>query len=247
MQSTPLISVDQVSKWYGPRQVLMDVAFGVQPGQCVVLCGPSGCGKSTLLRCINGLEEFQSGQILLDGVDVAANADRRSRMGALAGMVFQDFNLFPHLTALENIALGPTVLRKTPRREALQRADALLNRVALRSVGDRYPHELSGGQQQRVAIARALAMDPKVMLFDEPTSSLDPEMVKEVLDVMKDLARSGMTMVCVTHEMGFARNVADQVIFLTDGCLCERAAPCDFFSNPRTPEAVRFLECVLHA
>jgi ABC-type polar amino acid transport system ATPase subunit len=247
MQQAIAVVVDHVSKSFGLRRVLTDVAFGVGRGQCVVLCGPSGCGKSTLLRCINGLEEFQAGAILLEGVDVAANAHRRSRIGALAGMVFQDFNLFPHLTARDNIALGPVVLRRAPRSRALERADALLDRVALRAVGDRYPQELSGGQQQRVAIARALAMEPKVMLFDEPTSSLDPERVKEVLQVMRDLALSGMTMICATHEMGFARNVADRVIFLANGSIRETGAPCDFFSNPRTPEAIRFLECVLQA
>jgi len=237
----PLVRVDRICKRYGSRDVLSDVSMDVGRGECVVLCGPSGSGKSTLLRCVNGLDDWHGGEIVVAGVDIAANAHRRGQIGRLVGMVFQDFNLFPHLTALDNVALGPRVLLKEPRREAIEGARELLARVGLSEHADKFPHQLSGGQQQRVAIARALAMHPEVMLFDEPTSALDPEMIREVLDAMRALAASGMTMICVTHEMGFARNVADRVVFLTDGCVCETAAPCDFFVRPATPEAARFL------
>ncbi|MHB2168996.1 amino acid ABC transporter ATP-binding protein [Alsobacter sp. R-9] len=242
-----LVEVERVCKQYHHRPVLTDVTLDVHKGECVVLCGPSGSGKSTLLRCVNGLEDWHGGEIRVDGFDIAANAHRRGQIGRLVGMVFQDFNLFPHLTVLDNVSLGPRVLLKKGRQEAVDAARDLLSRVGITEQADKFPHELSGGQQQRVAIARSLAMQPQVMLFDEPTSALDPEMVKEVLDVMRDLAKSGMTMICVTHEMGFARNVADRVVFLTGGCVCETAKPCDFFSRPSTPEASRFLSTILHS
>ena len=245
MTGSALVRVAGVRKRYRSLEVLCGISFHVVRGECVVLCGPSGSGKSTLLRCINGLENWDDGEVSVDGVDIAANARRRGQIGQLVGMVFQDFNLFPHLTVLDNVALGPRVLLKEPRMKAMELGRELLGRVGLSDFTDKYPNELSGGQQQRVAIARALAMSPKVMLFDEPTSALDPEMVKEVLDVMRELAASGMTMICVTHEMGFARNVADRVIFLTDGCVCESGEPSDFFSRPATPQAARFLSHVL--
>jgi len=245
MSGSALVHVSNVCKRYRSQEVLTGVSFQVARGECVVLCGPSGSGKSTLLRCINGLEEWNSGEVTVDGVDIAANAHRRGHIGQLVGMVFQDFNLFPHLTVRDNVALGPRVLLKEPSTKAAAIGHELLDRVGLSGHTHKYPHELSGGQQQRVAIARALAMRPKVMLFDEPTSALDPEMVKEVLDVMRELAASGMTMICVTHEMGFARNVADRVVFLTDGCVCETGQPSDFFSCPTTPQAIKFLGHVL--
>lgn len=241
MTEQMLVRVDALSKKYRAREVLSNVTLGVARGECVVLCGASGSGKSTLLRCVNGLEDWHAGNVLVDDVDIGVNAHRRDRVGRLVGMVFQDFNLFPHLTVLDNVSLGPRILLKQARGEAADAARDLLARVGLADQTEKYPHELSGGQQQRVAIARALAMKPKVMLFDEPTSALDPEMVKEVLDVMRELASSGMTMICVTHEMGFAKNVADRIIFLTNGCVCETAKPCDFFSRPTTLEASRFL------
>ena len=245
MSARALVQVQRVSKRYGARDALTGISLEVAPGECVVLCGPSGSGKSTLLRCINGLEDWNEGEIVVGGFDIGANAHRRDRIGRLVGMVFQDFNLFPHLTAFDNVALGPRVLLKRGRQECADAARDLLARVGLKDHAAKYPHELSGGQQQRVAIARALAMNPSAMLFDEPTSALDPEMVKEVLDVMRALAASGMTMICVTHEMGFARNVADRVVFMTNGCVCETARPCDFFSRPATREALRFLNTFL--
>jgi ABC-type polar amino acid transport system ATPase subunit len=245
MSAQALVRIEHVSKRYHSREVLTDICVHVARGECVVLCGPSGSGKSTLLRCVNGLEDWHFGEVFVGDVDIAANARRRDRIGRLVGMVFQDFNLFPHLTVLDNVALGPRVLLKQSRVQAADGGRELLARVGLSAHAEKYPHELSGGQQQRVAIARALAMRPQVMLFDEPTSALDPEMVKEVLDVMRELAASGMTMICVTHEMGFARNVADRVIFLTNGCVCETSRPCDFFSRPVTPQAMQFLGHVL--
>ena len=240
-----LVRVDHVSKRYRARDVLHDINLSIAGGECIVLCGPSGSGKSTLLRCVNGLEDWHAGDIFIGDVDIAMNARRRDRIGRLVGMVFQDFNLFPHLSAVDNVALGPRVLLKESAREAQEGARELLARVGLHEHASKFPDQLSGGQQQRVAIARALAMRPQVMLFDEPTSSLDPEMVKEVLDVMRELAAAGMTMICVTHEMGFARNVANRVVFLADGCVCETGAPCDFFSRPATAQATRFLSHVL--
>jgi general L-amino acid transport system ATP-binding protein len=245
MPELALVRVIGVSKRYRARDVLSNVSFEVAAGECVVLCGPSGSGKSTLLRCVNGLEEWHEGEIFVSDLDIGARAHRRDQVGRLVGMVFQDFNLFPHLTAVDNVELGPRLLLKHGRAEARERALDLLARVGLSDHAAKYPNELSGGQQQRVAIARALAMTPQVMLFDEPTSALDPEMVKEVLDVMRGLAASGMTMICVTHEMGFARNVADRVVFLTDGCICETGRPHEFFGQPSTPQAAQFLRHVM--
>jgi ABC-type polar amino acid transport system ATPase subunit len=245
LEGKVLVQVEGLSKRYNAREVLSDITMNVRKGECVVLCGPSGSGKSTLLRCINGLEQWHSGEIVVDGLDIAANANRRDRIGRLVGMVFQDFNLFPHLSTLDNVALAPRVLLRRPRPEAVGLGRELLAKVGLAAHEEKYPHELSGGQQQRVAIARALAMNPQVMLFDEPTSSLDPEMVVEVLEVMRGLARSGMTMICVTHEMGFARNVSDRIVFLKDGCICETSRPDEFFTRPRTRDAATFIQHVL--
>ncbi len=239
-----MIRARGICKRYHTLPVLKDMTLDVHRGECVVLCGPSGSGKSTFLRCLNGLEEWDAGTIAIDGVDIGATARNRGRIGRLVGMVFQEFNLFPHMTALENIALGPRVLLRLPRAEARDRARHYLAQVGLAAFADRLPQTLSGGQQQRVAIARALAMQPRVTLFDEPTSALDPEMVKEVLDVMTELAASGMTMVCVTHEMGFASRVASRVAFMVEGCLCEMAPPAEFFGSPRSADAQRFLRHV---
>ncbi len=241
MVQQALVQVEEVTKRYHALEVLSNISLDVAQGECVVLCGPSGSGKSTLLRCMNGLEDWHIGAIRVGGLDIGANARKRAQVGRLVGMVFQDFNLFPHLTVLENITLGPRKLLARSRAEADDEARELLSRVGVLMHATKFPHELSGGQQQRVAIARALAMRPQVMLFDEPTSALDPEMVKEVLDVMRELAASGMTMICVTHEMGFARHVADRIVFLAGGCVCETGRPSEFFSCPATPQALQFL------
>jgi ABC-type polar amino acid transport system ATPase subunit len=234
-----------LNKWYGPTQVLHDVDISIREGERVVVCGPSGSGKSTLVRCFNGLEPYQSGRLLVRGKDMAlpksVDAVRHE-----VGMVFQSFNLFPHLTVLENCMLSPVWSQKRDAADAEATAMSLLDRVQLTAHSRKYPGQLSGGQQQRVAIARALCMNPKVMLFDEPTSALDPEMVSEVLDVMIGLADSGMTMVCVTHEMGFARAVADRVVFMADGRIAESAPPAEFFDNPQSDRARQFLGQILH-
>ncbi|WP_326533731.1 amino acid ABC transporter ATP-binding protein [Pseudorhodoferax sp.] len=236
-----MIQFDHVNKWYGAYQALTDVTETIAKGEVVVVCGPSGSGKSTLIRTVNRLEPIQSGRIQVNGQDIHARGidlnDFRSRIG----FVFQQFNLFPHLTVLQNCTLAPVQLRGLPRAQADERAKALLDRVGLAHKAGAYPADLSGGQQQRVAIARALAMQPPLMLFDEPTSALDPEMVGEVLLVMRDLAREGMTMVCVTHEMGFAREVADRVLFMDEGRVLERATPEEFFNRPQHPRAQQFL------
>jgi len=236
-----MIQFDKVNKWYGAYQALTDITETIAKGEVVVVCGPSGSGKSTLIRTVNRLEPIQSGTITVAGQDIHARGvdlnDFRSRIG----FVFQQFNLFPHLTVLQNCTLAPMQLRDLPRAQAEERALALLARVGLAHKAAAYPADLSGGQQQRVAIARALAMQPPLMLFDEPTSALDPEMVGEVLLVMRDLAREGMTMVCVTHEMGFAREVADRVLFMDEGRVLERATPQDFFNRPQHPRAQQFL------
>ncbi|HEV7815653.1 MAG TPA: amino acid ABC transporter ATP-binding protein [Janthinobacterium sp.] len=236
-----MIKFDNVNKWYGQYQALADITEHVPKGEVVVVCGPSGSGKSTLIRTLNRLEPIQSGRIEIDGQDIHAPGLDVNRFRSHIGFVFQQFNLFPHLTALENCALAPARLRGLSRREAEERALALLERVGLAHKAAAYPSDLSGGQQQRVAIARALAMQPPLMLFDEPTSALDPEMVGEVLLVMRDLARDGMTMVCVTHEMGFAREVADRVLFMDQGRVLERAAPEEFFKHPRQARTQKFL------
>ncbi|MFC0283320.1 amino acid ABC transporter ATP-binding protein [Camelimonas abortus] len=234
-----------VGKWYGDFHVLRDVNLTVARGERVVICGPSGSGKSTLIRCINRLEEHQCGEIIVDGVTLTSDLRAVERVRRDVGMVFQQFNLFPHLTVMENCVLAPMRARGLSRREAEAQAMALLERVRIPDQADKYPGQLSGGQQQRVAIARALCMNPRIMLFDEPTSALDPEMVKEVLDVMVELAGDGMTMVCVTHEMGFARRIADRVIFMDGGRIVEQADPETFFSSPRHERTRAFLGKVL--
>lgn len=236
-----MIQFNQVNKWFGPYQALVDVQETVPKGEVVVVCGPSGSGKSTLIRTVNRLESIHSGSILVAGQDIHAQVKNVNTLRSHIGFVFQQFNLFPHLTALQNCTLAPMRLRGLGKQEAQEAALALLDRVGLAHKANAFATELSGGQQQRVAIARALAMQPPLMLFDEPTSALDPEMVGEVLQVMKGLARDGMTMVVVTHEMGFARDVADRVLFMDAGRVLERATPDDFFSRPQHPRAQQFL------
>jgi polar amino acid transport system ATP-binding protein len=236
-----MIVLDKVNKWYGQYHALADVTQRVEQNEVVVVCGPSGSGKSTLIRTLNRLEEIDGGSISIDGRDIHARGHDVNALRAGIGFVFQHFNLFPHLTALENCMLAPVNLKRATKTEAKAYALELLDGVGLAHKADAYPHELSGGQQQRVAIARALAMRPPVMLFDEPTSALDPEMVGEVLQVMRKLAGQGMTMVCVTHEMGFARDVADRVWFMSEGRILEEGRPEDFFTNPTHPRAQQFL------
>jgi len=241
----PMIELRHVNKWYGQFHVLRDIDLTVEPGQKIVICGPSGSGKSTMIRCINRLEEHQQGQIIVDGVELTTDLRNIDTIRREVGMVFQHFNLFPHLTVLENLVLAPIWVRKTPRKEAEETAMHFLRRVRIPEQASKYPGQLSGGQQQRVAIARSLCMRPKVMLFDEPTSALDPEMVKEVLDVMVELAKEGMTMMCVTHEMGFARAVADKVIFMDKGEIVESNAPTEFFAHPKNERTKLFLSQIL--
>ena len=241
----PMIEMRKVNKWYGEFHVLRDINFTVRQGQKVVVCGPSGSGKSTMIRCINRLEEHQAGQIIVEGIELTNDIKNVEMIRREVGMVFQQFNLFPHLTVLENLTLAPIWVRKVPKKEAEETATYFLQRVHIPEQAHKYPGQLSGGQQQRVAIARSLCMKPKIMLFDEPTSALDPEMIKEVLDVMVELANEGMTMVCVTHEMGFARTVADTMVFMDKGEIVETAPPKDFFANPRTDRAKLFLSQIL--
>ncbi|MGN6129093.1 MAG: amino acid ABC transporter ATP-binding protein [Nocardioidaceae bacterium] len=243
--SGPLVVLDHVDKRFGDLHVLRDVSLAVDRGEVVVLIGPSGAGKSTLCRTINRLETIDSGTITLDGRPLPAEGRELARLRAEVGMVFQSFNLFAHKTILENVTLGPTRVRGLGEAEAEEQARRLLERVGVGHEAEKYPPQLSGGQQQRVAIARALAMEPKVMLFDEPTSALDPEMIKEVLDVMVELARGGMTMIVVTHEMGFARTAADRVVFMADGQIVEEGTPEEFFSRPRSERARDFLATIL--
>ena len=240
-----MIEMRHVHKWYGPFHVLKDISLRVNRQEVVVLCGPSGSGKSTLIRTINRLEEHQQGQILVEGLEMTQDVKNIEAIRREVGMVFQQFNLFPHLKVIDNIMLAPIWVRKMPREEAYTTAMELLGRVGIAVQAQKYPGQLSGGQQQRVAIARALAMKPKIMLFDEPTSALDPEMIKEVLDVMRDLAKGGMTMMCVTHEMGFAREVADRMIFMDGGQIVEEAPPKEFFANPREERTKLFLSQIL--
>jgi general L-amino acid transport system ATP-binding protein len=239
------ISMEKVNKWFGALHVLRDVTLTVAEGERVVVCGPSGSGKSTLIRCLNGLEKHQQGRIVIDGTELTENSRARDTIRTEVGMVFQSFNLFPHLTILENCTLAPISVRKMSRKEAEELAMSYLQRVKIADQAKKYPSQLSGGQQQRVAIARALCMRPKVMLFDEPTSALDPEMIKEVLDTMTTLAESGMTMVCVTHEMGFARRVADSVIFMDYGEIIETGPPHRMFADPHTQRLKIFLSQIL--
>ena len=241
----PIITCQKVNKWFGDFHVLKDIDLEVREREVVVVIGPSGSGKSTLIRCINRLEEHQEGHIVVDGTELTNDIANISIVRRETGMVFQQFNLFPHLTVLENITLAQRHVRRRPKREAEEVAMELLRKVRIPDQANKYPGQLSGGQQQRVAIARALAMNPKIMLFDEPTSALDPEMIKEVLDVMKDLARSGMTMMVVTHEMGFAREVADRVIFMDGGRIVEVGTPDHFFDDPQHERTKLFLSQIL--
>jgi ABC-type polar amino acid transport system ATPase subunit len=240
-----LITFSHVNKWFGKLHVLRDINMHVDPGEVVVVCGPSGSGKSTLIRCINRLEEIQEGELTVDTMKVHQKSTDMTRLRAEIGFVFQQFNLYPHMTALQNLTLAPMKVRKMGKQEAERLAKELLERVGLADKADSYPAQLSGGQQQRVAIARGLCMRPKIMLFDEPTSALDPEMINEVLDVMRDLAKEGMTMIVVTHEMGFAREVAHRVVFMDEGQIVEVAPPHAFFTQPGTDRAKLFLSKIL--
>jgi glutamate/aspartate transport system ATP-binding protein len=242
----PMISIDDVSKWYGQFQVLTDCTTKVEKGEVIVVCGPSGSGKSTLIKCVNALEPFQKGQLTVDGVPVHDPKTNLPKLRARVGMVFQHFELFPHLSITENLTLAQIKVLNRGKDEAIERGLKLLDRVGLNEQKDKFPGQLSGGQQQRVAIARALSMDPICMLFDEPTSALDPEMINEVLDVMVLLAKEGMTMMVVTHEMGFARKVANRVIFMDHGKIVEDATKDDFFGKPRSERAQQFLAKILH-
>jgi glutamate/aspartate transport system ATP-binding protein len=241
-----MIAIDQISKWYGQFQVLTDCTTKVEKGEVIVVCGPSGSGKSTLIKCVNALEPFQKGEIFVDGVPVHDPKTNLPKLRARVGMVFQHFELFPHLSITDNLTLAQTKVLNRGKEEAVTRGLKLLDRVGLIAQKDKFPGQLSGGQQQRVAIARALSMDPICMLFDEPTSALDPEMINEVLDVMVQLAKEGMTMMVVTHEMGFARKVAHRVIFMDQGKIVEDASKEDFFSKPRSERAQQFLAKILH-
>ena len=243
--SNPIIEMSGVSKWFGDFQVLKEVDLQVFSGERVVVCGPSGSGKSTLIRCINRLEEHQEGRIVVDGIELDQDTQHINKVRSEVGMVFQQFNLFPHLTVLENCTLGPMKVRGLSKKDAEALAMEYLQRVRIPEQAAKYPGSLSGGQQQRVAIARSLCMQPRIMLFDEPTSALDPEMIKEVLDVMIDLAESGMTMICVTHEMGFARTVAHQMVFMDEGRIIERSLPAQFFSEPEHKRTQLFLSQIL--
>ena len=241
----PIIRIEGLDKWFGHFQVLTDINLSVRPCERIVICGPSGSGKSTLIRCINRLETAQKGHIVVDGVDLGAGRKNVDTVRREVGMVFQQFNLFPHLTALQNCTLAPMRSRGMTKEEAEATALKYLTRVRIPEQANKYPSQLSGGQQQRVAIARSLCMKPEIMLFDEPTSALDPEMIKEVLDVMIELAEEGMTMVCVTHEMGFARTVADTMVFMDFGEIVERAPPKEFFANPKSERTRLFLSQIL--
>ena len=246
MQTTePIIEFSKVNKWYGGFHVLRDIDLSVARGERIVICGPSGSGKSTLIRCINRLEEHQQGTLKVDGVELTDDLKAIDAVRKQVGMVFQQFNLFPHLTVLQNLTLAPMWVGKIPKKEADERAMQQLTRVKIAEQAEKYPLQLSGGQQQRVAIARALCLTPKIMLFDEPTSALDPEMIKEVLDVMIELANMGITMICVTHEMGFARSVADRVIFMDQGQIIDQNTPVEFFNNPKSERTRDFLSKIL--
>jgi general L-amino acid transport system ATP-binding protein len=240
-----IIICRDVEKWFGDFHVLKGITITVRKGEVVVICGPSGSGKSTFIRAINRLEEHQKGEIIVDGIELSNDVRNIAAIRSEIGMVFQQFNLFPHLTVLQNVTLAPIWVRKLPKAKADEAAYRLLERVGIPEQATKFPGQLSGGQQQRVAIARALAMEPKIMLFDEPTSALDPEMIKEVLDVMRGLAQSGMTMIVVTHEMGFAREVSDRIVFFDDGQIVEAAAPAEFFANPREERTKLFLSQIL--
>ena len=243
--SDKIIQVENVSKWFGDFQALKDVNLEVSLKEKIVVCGPSGSGKSTLIRCINRLEEHQKGKIVVDGIELSENTRNIEQIRAEVGMVFQQFNLFPHLSILDNCALAPIWVRKMPKKQAEELALRELEKVQISDQAKKFPGQLSGGQQQRAAIARALCMEPKIMLFDEPTSALDPEMIKEVLDAMVNLAKAGMTMIVVTHEMGFAKEVADEVIFMDEGMIVEKAGTKEFFANPKNDRTKLFLSQIL--
>ena len=243
--SDQIIEMKEVSKWFGDFQVLKDVNLEVSPKQKIVVCGPSGSGKSTLIRCINRLEEHQKGKIVVDGTELTENTKNIEKIRAEVGMVFQQFNLFPHLSVVDNCSLAPIWVKKMPKKQAEELAMEQLDKVHIVDQARKFPGQLSGGQQQRAAIARALCMKPKIMLFDEPTSALDPEMIKEVLDVMVELAKGGMTMIVVTHEMGFAKEVADQMIFMDEGMIVEKASTKEFFANPKSDRTKLFLSQIL--
>ncbi|MDX1738073.1 MAG: amino acid ABC transporter ATP-binding protein [Alphaproteobacteria bacterium] len=246
MTDETIIKIAGMNKWYGDFHVLKDINLDVKRGERIVICGPSGSGKSTMIRCINRLEEHQKGSIIVDGIELTDDLKNIDAIRREVGMCFQHFNLFPHLTILENCILAPIWVRKTPRKDAIETAMHFLERVKIPDQAHKYPGQLSGGQQQRVAIARSLCMEPRIMLFDEPTSALDPEMISEVLDVMIDLADTGMTMLCVTHEMGFARKVADRVIFMDGGQVIEQNEPEEFFTNPQSERTKLFLSQILN-
>ena len=243
--SDPIIQIKDVNKWFGEFQVLKNINLEVEKNKKIVVCGPSGSGKSTLIRCINRLEEHQEGQIVVDGNELSENTKNIEQIRAEVGMVFQQFNLFPHLSILDNCTLAPIWVKQMPKKDAEELAMQHLEKVQIADQAFKYPGQLSGGQQQRCAIARALCMEPKIMLFDEPTSALDPEMIKEVLDAMVNLAKAGMTMIVVTHEMGFAKEVADEVIFMDEGMIVERAETKDFFANPKSERTKLFLSQIL--
>ncbi|RWR26174.1 amino acid ABC transporter ATP-binding protein [Sinirhodobacter populi] len=244
-ENAPLIKVQSLSKFYDSYQALKEISFDVPKGRRIVICGPSGSGKSTLIRCINGLERFQGGSVRVGDVEVTSTGRGVDKVRRRVGMVFQHFNLFPHLSVLDNVTIAPRRIGGVSKAKAEERARYYLERVHIAEQSAKFPNQLSGGQQQRVAIARALAMEPDAMLFDEPTSALDPEMIGEVLDVMTDLAKGGMTMICVTHEMGFARRVADEILFMDRGVVLERRSPEDFFTDPRHVRAREFLERII--
>jgi len=245
MMSDPIIKIENMNKWFGDFQVLKDINLSVEKNKKIVVCGPSGSGKSTLIRCINRLEEHQKGTIIVDGTELTENTKNIEAIRAEVGMVFQQFNLFPHLSILDNCTLAPIWVKKIPKKDAEELAIKQLEQVQIADQANKYPGQLSGGQQQRCALARALCMEPKIMLFDEPTSALDPEMIKEVLDAMVNLAKGGMTMIVVTHEMGFAKEVADEVIFMDEGMIVERAETKDFFANPKSDRTKLFLSQIL--
>ncbi len=245
MQDNNIIEIKNLNKWYGDFHVLKDINLTVKKGEIIVVCGPSGSGKSTLIRCINRLEEFQEGQIIVDGIELCDDVKKIKAIREEVAMVFQHFNLFPHLSIVDNLTLAPIWVKKMPRKDATALAMKYLERVNIAEQANKYPNQLSGGQQQRVAIARSLCKNPKIMLFDEPTSALDPEMVAEVLDVMIELAREDKTMVCVTHEMGFAKKVADRIIFMDAGQIIEENTPENFFKNPESDRLKLFLEQIL--
>ena len=243
--SDPIIKIEGMNKWFGDFQVLKDIDLEVEKNKKIVVCGPSGSGKSTLIRCINRLEEHQKGTITVDGTELTENTKNIEAIRAEVGMVFQQFNLFPHLSILDNCTLAPIWVKKMPKKQAEELAMKQLEQVQIADQAQKFPGQLSGGQQQRCAIARALCMEPKIMLFDEPTSALDPEMIKEVLEVMTELAESGMTMICVTHEMGFARSVADRFLFFDEGLIVEEGTPEHFFKNPKEERTKLFLSQIL--